>query len=166
MFQIARAEEHQIPAMAELWLEFMRFHQNIEPFFEPREGAVAGEEEQLRRVMKSEDGLVLVAVDEGRVVGFAHAEIRGPHKVINLGRYGALDTMAVTEGYRRKGVGEAMLTEILDWFRSKNVDRVELEVLSKNDVGYSFWKKHGFTDYRRRLFMKPIYNFKAGQNSK
>ena len=154
MFQIARAEEHQIPAIAELWLEFMRFHQDIEPFFKPREGAVAGEEEQLRRVMKSEDGLVLVATDEGRVVGFAHSEIRGPHKVYSMDRYGALDTMAVTAEYRRKGVGEAMLREIRDWFRSRNVDRVELEVLSKNDIGYSFWKKHGFTDYRHRLSLK------------
>jgi ribosomal protein S18 acetylase RimI-like enzyme len=104
--------------------------------------------------MRSEDGLVLVALDQGRVVGFALAEIRGPHKVYRLERYGALDTVAVAADYRRRGVGEAMLREILNWLRSKNVGRVELEVLSGNDVGYGFWRKLGFKDYRHRLFLK------------
>jgi hypothetical protein len=43
MITIARAEEHHIKEIAQLWLEFILFHQGIEPSFEPREDAVAGE---------------------------------------------------------------------------------------------------------------------------
>jgi len=45
-----------------------------------------------------------------------------------------------------------MFDEILKWFRSKNIDRIELEITTKNNVADSFWKKHGFTDYMRTLY--------------
>ena len=47
-----------------------------------------------------------------------------------------------------------MVSEILKWFKSRNIERVELEILTKNPIGYSFWKKHGFTDYRHRLYRR------------
>ena len=77
--QIARADEHQVGEISRLCLEFMRFYQGIEPFFELREGAVAGYEDQVQRVMKSKDGLVLVAVDGGWVVGFSLSGYQGSH---------------------------------------------------------------------------------------
>jgi ribosomal protein S18 acetylase RimI-like enzyme len=153
MINIVQAAEKHISEIDELWLEFMHFHQEIDKVFTVRDGAIPGfENDVVRRLMKSEDGLVLVALDEGRVIGFALSEIRGPAKVYKLERYGAIDTMAVTSSYRRRGVGKAMLREILTWFRSKDIDRVELEVLAKNIVSNSFWRKQGFMDYRYRLF--------------
>jgi ribosomal protein S18 acetylase RimI-like enzyme len=132
----------------------MRFHQDIDPIFTPSDGALPGFEEDIRRLMKSEEGLVLVALDEGRVVGFSSSEVRQRAKVWKFERFGAIDTVAVTALYRRRGIGEEMLLEILKWFQSRRIDRVELEVVAKNRLGYSFWKKHGFTDYRHRLFLQ------------
>ena len=153
MIEIVRAEERHISDIDKLWLEFMRFHQDIDPIFTPRDGAVPNfEEDQVRRLMKSEDGLVLVALDEGQVVGYSLSEIKGPMKGYKLEKFGAVGHVAVTAHYRRRGIGEEILREILKWFQSRNIDRVELEVLAKNPVAYSFWKKHGFTDYRHRLY--------------
>jgi ribosomal protein S18 acetylase RimI-like enzyme len=152
MITIVKAEEHHIPDICQLWLEFMQFHQNIDPFFTPHDGAVAGfEEEMVRRLMKSEDGLVLVALDGEQTVGYSLSEIAST-KGLKLGKVGHIDHLAIRSGYRRKGVGERILNEILKRFRSQKIDRVELEVLTKNQVGYSFWKKHGFIDYRHRLY--------------
>ena len=152
MINIVRAVEEHIPEIDDLWLEFMRFHQDIDPVFTIRDGAVPGfENDAVRRLMRSEDGLVLVAMDKGKVIGFSLSEIRGT-KVYKLEKFGAIDTMAVTSVYRRRGIGEAMLREILNWFRSRNIDRIELEVLAKNQVSNSFWTKQGFVDYRHRLF--------------
>jgi ribosomal protein S18 acetylase RimI-like enzyme len=154
VIKIVKAEEHHIPDICNLWLEFMRFHQNIDPIFTPRDGAVTGfKEEQVQRLMKLEDGLVLIALDGERAVGYSLSEIRSS-RGLKIDKYGAIDHVAVKAGYRRKGVGEEMLNEILKWFQSRNIDRVELEVLAKNQVAYAFWKKHGFTDYRHRLYRK------------
>jgi ribosomal protein S18 acetylase RimI-like enzyme len=153
MIRIVRADEHHISDIDKLWLEFMHFHQGIDPIFTPRDGAMPGfENEVLRRLMKSEDGLVLVALDEGQVVGYSLSEIIGPMKGYKLEKHGAIDQMAVTTSYRNNGIGEKMLQKILKWFRSRNINRVELEVLIKNPVASSFWKKHGFLDYRYRLY--------------
>ncbi|MGD0794153.1 MAG: GNAT family N-acetyltransferase [Dehalococcoidales bacterium] len=154
MIKIVKAEEQHIPEICKLWLEFMYFHRDIDYIFTPRDGAVVGfEEEMVRRLMKFEDGLVLIALDGEQVVAYSLSEIRSS-KGLKLEKFGAIDHVAVTASYRRRGVGEKMVSEILKWFKSRNIERVELEVLTKNPIGYSFWKKHGFTDYRHRLYRR------------
>ncbi len=155
MMEIIRTDERHVSDIGALWLEFMRFHQEIDPIFAPRDGAVTGfEENEVRRLIRSENGLVLVALDEGRVVGYALSEVRGPKEGYKLEKHGAIDNVAVMASYRRRGVGDKLVREILTWFQSRDVDRVELEVLAQNQVGYSFWRRHGFTDYRHRLFRR------------
>jgi ribosomal protein S18 acetylase RimI-like enzyme len=152
MIEIIKAEEHHIPEIRKLWLEFIRFHQDIDSIFTPRDNAVSGfEEYHLRPILKSKDGLVLVALDRGRVAGYSLSEIKDTGG-LKLEKTGYVDEVAVTADYRRHGIGEKMYAEILKWFHSKDIDRVELEVTAKNQVSYSFWKKHGFTDYKHTLF--------------
>lgn len=152
MIRIVKAEKHHIPDICKLWLEFMQFHRDIDVVFTPRDGATKSfEEEYLQRLMTMEDGLVLVAMDGEKVIGFSLSEIRNT-RVFELKKLGAIDTIAVTEGYRRRGVGEKLLSETLKWFKLRGISRVELEVAVKNRVGYSFWKKQGFNDYRHRLY--------------
>jgi ribosomal protein S18 acetylase RimI-like enzyme len=133
----------------------MRVHQDVDPIFEPRENSVPGfEENEVRRLMKSADGLVLVALDKGQAVGFSLSEIHEPMKGYKLDRFGIISTMAITAHYRRQGIGEKMISEIYAWFQSQNIEWVELDVLVGNQPAYNFWRKQGFTDYRHRMFRK------------
>jgi len=153
MVEIVRAREHHTSDIGKLWLEFIRFHQDIDLIFTPLDGAVQGfEKEELRRLMKSEDGLVLVALDGERVIGYSLSEIKNPPKGLKRDEYGYVHHMAITTSCRHKGIGEQMLDEIIKWFHTKHVDRIELEVTTKNHNAYSFWEKHGFTDYIRTLY--------------
>jgi len=110
-------------------------------------------EKHLRELMESEDNLILVALDKNHIIGFSTSRIAKYPPVWERENYGALDTMAVTLDYRRQGIGERMLAKILEWFASRNIDRIELSVAAKNQVGYSFWRKHGFKDYMHRLYL-------------
>jgi ribosomal protein S18 acetylase RimI-like enzyme len=153
MIKIIRAKERHISAIGKLWLEFIRFHQDIDPIFTPRDGALPGfVEHHLRRFIKSKDGLVLVALEGEQAVGFSLSEIKGPMEGYHLDRFGYVDTLAVMASYRRRGIGEKMFDEIMKWFHSKNIDRVELEITTRNHLASSFWAKHGFTDYMRKLY--------------
>ena len=152
--KVVRAEEHHIPDIGRLWGEFMLFHGDIEPWWAPREGSIPGfQERHVGRFMQSENSLVLVALENGKVIGYSLAEVRGPSPGTKQDKWGFIDSLAVTAGYRRKGVGQKMLSEILAWFKLKGVDRIELDVSAKNAVGYSFWRKHGFKDYAHRLYL-------------
>ncbi len=153
MIKIVKAEERHVPDIGKLWSEFIRFHQDIDLIFTPHDNALAGfEEEQVRRLMKSEDGLVLLALDGEKVVGYSLSEIKDPPRGLKRDKYGYIHHVAVTVNHRRSGIGDKMFYEIIKWFHSKRIDRVELEITTKNQVARSFWEKHGFTDYMRKLY--------------
>ena len=70
MIEIIRAEEKHVTAIGKLWWELMIFHQNIDHIFTPVEGSsLSFEENMVRRLMRSADGLALVALDDAKVVG-------------------------------------------------------------------------------------------------
>jgi ribosomal protein S18 acetylase RimI-like enzyme len=155
MIQIMKAEEKHVPAIGELWWEFMLVHQQADPIYTPREGAVPSfVENHLRRFMKSEDGLALVALDGEKIVGYALAEILPPSPGFKRDKYGEIDQLAVTASHRRTGIGEMLLGEIMKWFQSNNIDRVELQNTAKNPLANSFWQKQGFEIYQYTRFKK------------
>ena len=136
-----------------LWWEFILFHQDIDPIWTPLEGSIPGFiENHLRRFMKSEDGLVLVAGDKGKVIGYSLSEIRRNSPGLKREKYGYIDEMAVTANYQRRGIGEKMLAEIMRWFQSNDIKRVELGTTTQNVVGNSFWQKQGFMIYMNTLY--------------
>ena len=103
---------------------------------------------------RAEDTLVMVALDESRVVGFSVSQINKYAPIwVERETYGFIDTIAITSDYRRQGIGEQMLDRIFEWFASRDIDRIELSVSASNQVGYSFWRKHGFRDFMHRLYL-------------
>lgn len=146
MIEIVKAEEKHVADIGQLWLEFIKFHQDIEPIYELNEDSIAGfEQNHLRPFMKSEDKLVLVTLEKGKIIGYSMSEIRRIFPGLKREIYGYIDEMAVTNDYRRKGIGEKMFTKIIKWFQSKDIKRVELGTASQNLIGNSFWQKQGFT---------------------
>ncbi len=151
---IAEATESHVPDMVELWREFMDHHKDIDPRFPVREDAHIGFEQHLRELMGAEDTLILVALDGSRTVGFSISQVnKYPPIWVERETYGFIDTMAITADYRRQGIGEQMLNRIFEWFDSRDIDRIELSVSARNQVGYSFWRKHGFKDFMHRLYL-------------
>ena len=153
MIKIIRAEEKHITSIGQLWWEFIIFHQNIDPIDTPIENSIPHyQENHLKRFMKSEDSFVLVALDEGQAIGFSLSYISEPPPGLKRGKFGYIDEMAVTESYRRQGIGVKMVTEILKWFKSKNINRVELGTAAQNVVANSFWQQQGFAPCRYTLY--------------
>lgn len=153
MIKIVKAEEKHVADIGRLWWEFILFHQDIDPIWTPLEGSIPGFiENHLRRFMKSEDGLVLVSGDKGKVVGYSLSEIHRISPGLKREKYGYIDEMAVTANYQRRGIGEKMLADIMRWFQSNDIKRVELGTTTQNVVGNSFWQKQGFMIYMNTLY--------------
>jgi GNAT superfamily N-acetyltransferase len=153
--EIIAAREKHIPEIVELWEEFAHFHEPFDPRYPMKDDLRTGYEIHLREVMAAKDTRVLAALEQGKLVGYAIAQIRKSTPVWRREKYGYIDEMAVTAACRRGGIGTQLLKSILDWFRSENLDMIELSVAAKNKVGYSFWRKHGFRDYLHHLYLKP-----------
>lgn len=149
---IIEATDSHVPGIVEVWKELMDFHRNIDPFFTRNENAHIYFKTYVAEHIQSDDAYVLVCVDNGEVVGFAISFIHAYPPIFLEKTCGFISDIAVTSGYRRKGIGSALLEKIFTWFASRGITRVELRVASQNQIGYAFWKKHGFTDYMHVLY--------------
>lgn len=152
--EIVKAQDFHVPGIVEVWEEFALFHEDMDPRYPMVDNVRSGYKEHLREMMAAEDTLVLVALNEGKVVGYSVAQIRKSSPAFQREKYGFIEEMAVKADYRRRSIGEQMLEKILDWFKSRNIDMIELEVAAANQVGYPFWEKHGFKDYLHRMYLK------------
>jgi len=151
---IVPARGSHVPGIVDVWEEFSLFHEAIDPRYPMVAGVRSGFEQHLRGLMAAADTLVLVALEAGSVVGYSVAQVRKSSPAFKREKFGFIDSMAVKADCRRRDIGSRMLARIMDWFRSHGIDMVELDVATANQVGYPFWRKHGFRDYLHRLYLK------------
>ncbi len=151
--EVITASGSHIPAIIELWKEFMDYHKDFEPVYARTADAAARFEEHLKKLMESDDSQVLVALDKGEVVAYSIAQISKRPPMILQTEFGFISDLGVRSDCRRKGIGEQVLNRILEWFKSRNIEQIELLVLSANEMAVSFWKKHGFEVMAHRMFL-------------
>jgi ribosomal protein S18 acetylase RimI-like enzyme len=152
--EIVLATESLVSQIVELWKEFWDYHQKMDPqFFVMSEDGPSKFEEYLRGLIKPDDAQVLVALDQGQIVAYSIAQILKRPPIAKYPAYGFISDLCVKSEYRRKGLGKQILDKILEWFKSRQIDRIELTVLAKNQIGYSFWKKQGFEIFLHRMFL-------------
>ena len=161
MIKIAKAEEKHIPAIKELWLEFIKFHADAddtispgEEFFQKGLASCAGfEKDFLRPNLTAENSLVLVAIDDEKTVGYAVAVIT-PTINATVKDTGNIDHVAVAAEYRRHEIGRLLYDEILKWFHTRGITVVQVMVLARNGIAGAFWHKLGYRDYQYNLIKK------------
>jgi GNAT superfamily N-acetyltransferase len=151
--EITPATDAHISEIMKIWKESMDFHKDIDAHFAVREDAHTDFEPHLREVMQKEDAQILVALEKGRVVAYSITLLFMRPPIFEERIYGFISDLAVKSDYRRKGIGRKMLKRMIEWFESRNVKRIELRVVAQNEVGYSFWKKHGFRDFMHELYI-------------
>lgn len=108
----------------------------------PTEADVAG-------FWSSEPDLFLVAELEGRVVGFVFGrESRDmPMEVLtkrHATKAGYIETLAVTQEHRRKGIGTLLLNSLFERLRRRGVDYVSLHVPAEETGAIRLYEKLGF----------------------
>ena len=92
--------------------------------------------ETVREEMDSEDSIVIVAEDDGKVVGFAHG--------VWARRTGHILRLYVDPDRRREGTGQELLATIRDSLLQRGSDRIQAMVLAGNDHGNDFYREAGF----------------------
>lgn len=83
-----------------------------------------------------------VAVADDRIIGFCGGGIEDGGDVI----YGHLCTLAVSTGYRNRGVGRALVERIEHDFLITGATAVELEVRISNQDAIAFYRKLGYQE--------------------
>ena len=88
--------------------------------------------------------LVLVAEQDGEIVGFAFGETEQHGRA-------HLNVACVRPESRRHGVMKALLAEFAARARAAGSDHITLDVDTSNEVGRAVWQRLGFTEFSQRL---------------
>ncbi|WP_227379049.1 GNAT family N-acetyltransferase [Haladaptatus halobius] len=102
--------------------------------------------ESLVESLGRDDGSMFLAVDDEQAVGFAQggSSDDDPADAV-VGR------IYVLPEYWGEGVGTGLLNRLFDSLRATGHESVWLAVLADNDVGRSFYDKHGFDVHEERM---------------
>lgn len=150
--KVFEADSADIPAILDLWVELMRFHQPFDPLFTLARGAEQSMEKHLGNLLDAEDAIVLVAKDGHETIGYTIAQTGAYPPVFVKKKRGVISDMAVGQKHRGKGGGKMMLAKTEGWFHERGIDRVELRVAFRNSIGHSFWRKHGFAEFTYEMY--------------
>ena len=102
--------------------------------------SVAEERRYLRALRRHPDAAVFVADDDGTVVGRLSIA-RDPH---GASRHVADLGLMVAAGYRRRGIGRALLEQAAAWARASGVLKLELHVFPWNEPAIRLYEQFGF----------------------
>ena len=111
-------------------------------------GRTIGDERRyLRAVRRFPHAAVLVADDDGRIVGrlsISRDEHPASKHVADLG-------LMVAASHRRRGIGRALLDAAVEWARDAGVRKLELHVFPHNEPAIRLYEDFGFEreGYRR-----------------
>ena len=99
-------------------------------------------ENSIRSELSNPLSLWVVAEDDGAVVGYVGSQsVLGWADMMNL---------AVEPAYRRRGVGEILVHELISRLKGNDVTCLALEVRASNDPAIQLYHKLGFIEVGRR----------------
>ena len=89
------------------------------------------------------EGRIVVAEVDGAIVGMAKGELRSG--------LGHVSLVYLRPEARGKGGGKKLVRDLAAHFREQGAGHISLNVELPNDEALAYWRRLGFTDYRRSL---------------
>ena len=149
---IRAATRRDMPSILALWEELMDFHAARDPFWRPAQDGRTVFARFLEQNLGNDAACVLVAIVDGRVVGYCQAVVDRHPPVLAEPDYGHVLDFAVTAPYRGRGIGGRMVAALREWFAREGIRRIEVRHATGNELAAQFWARMGFHAYLQTLF--------------
>jgi GNAT superfamily N-acetyltransferase len=99
-------------------------------------------------------GFILVARANGRVVGVAY--VATILSMEHCGLVAWLEELHVTPDCRHRGIGTALMTEVLKRARDDGIVAIDLEVDARQSRAMAFYQRNGFRPLNRSRLVKEL----------
>jgi GNAT superfamily N-acetyltransferase len=146
MIKIRKANRDDFEVLEELYTELEKdavMYQSEHFVLSPK----GARSRQLEEIMASENQVMLVAEDDGKVIGFAHVMLQKA-KVVSCLKPQTniyLQDLVVTSTLRSKGTGTQLLNAAKEYGREKGAEFFRTQVFPMNKDGMRFYERNGFS---------------------
>jgi GNAT superfamily N-acetyltransferase len=150
---VRQAREEDAGAILVLWQEMMAFHAAREPFFTISAEGPGNFLKWVRARIGKNGTRVVVAEAGGGLAGYCLAVLSCYPPVFLKDDYCEIYDLAVTDRYRRSGVGRALFLDVKAWSAAKGITRIEARVALANELSTKFWRALGLRPYMESLYL-------------
>jgi ribosomal protein S18 acetylase RimI-like enzyme len=143
---VRRATPSDLQSIGRLGALLVKEHHGFDPqrFLAARPGTPEGYASFISTQLEDTDKAVLVADNDGDVIGYAYAAVEGYNYMALRGPAGVLHDIIVDPEHRGRGVGRLLLGSMLEFFRSREVPRVVLSTAERNEAAQRLFASTGF----------------------
>jgi diamine N-acetyltransferase len=154
---IRKAAPGDYDALCEIFEQADALHSDNLPWMYQKIEGPARNKTLIEALIADEKVGLFVADFDVRVLGFILAFLREAPagSVYRQRRYALIENMAVKEGERRKGIGQALMKKVSQWAMEKGATTIDLHVYDFNEEAVRFYQTLGF-DSVRRFMSKPL----------
>lgn len=148
---IRPATVRDLPEIVAIWGELAFHHARLDEAFRPSLHWQEEYRQFIRNLLDRDDARAVVAVEGGRVIGYAVGRITLLPGFFERRRRGYIHDVVTERAFRRRGVGRGLVEALLAWMQESGVTTVELTVAVMNQEAAAFWTRLGFVPYMHHL---------------
>jgi ribosomal protein S18 acetylase RimI-like enzyme len=150
---IREYREDDAPAVRDCVVELQDFERRIDERLRPGESMATAYLGQMLGRCRDCAGTILVAESAGAIAGFALVLTQVPFESLDdpPGSYAIVADLVVREGFRRRGIGAALLREAERYAQAAGASELRIGVLSANEAAVRLYRSLGFAPYSQIL---------------
>jgi GNAT superfamily N-acetyltransferase len=147
------ATEQDIPVIVDLWMRMMHEHEGFEERLELTRLAPAAYQSYLLMHSGKEKSHVAIAENDEGIQGFCCAYVSQNLPMFAPQQFGYVSDLFVVPALRGQGVGTSLVNHAREWFTSRGIRNMQLQVYTQNEKGLGFWKAKGFKPFFQRMWL-------------
>jgi ribosomal protein S18 acetylase RimI-like enzyme len=143
---VRSARPADLPAIGRLGALLVRTHHDFDPerFIAATARTEHGYASFLGSQLAEPNVVILVADDEGQIVGYTYAGVEETDYMSLRGPAGVLYDIVVDPAHRGRGVGRTLLDATVAALESRGAPRVVLSTAERNEVAQRLFARAGF----------------------
>ncbi len=144
---IRKARPEDAEAVAELIYRFYMFNEEFDPAWSTVENAREKALERARRSIESDDTIVLVAIVDDQVVGYALTDILDTD-ILEVGKLAVIRELYVKPQYRGRGIASKLVDETQTIVKEeKGIQYLAAQFPTANFIAEKFYKSRKFRPF-------------------
>ncbi len=147
LIEVRDATKSDLRAVTNLWTELAEHHSKLSDHFNLAWDSRLRWSRYLASKFKEISTKLVVAEEDGRLVGFMLCLLSPNTPVYAERKIGVISDVYVIPERREKGVTKLMFDHAVQWFRKNKVKSIQLGVAAVNPEALAVWRKMGFEPF-------------------